>query len=157
MGVWDGRLWNIDSIETVHEMGFMLFRLILVDEWPMDDMMEVSKGMTYVLVGSYMGLVAILFINLYIALLSDTFQRIYDNAQQNAAMQRARFVMEVWTHMNPNELRECLDYFNGAKCSPWTEHWDDDDATDDQNAVKKMTHQIYEKIEHLDQYIREEE
>merc|ERR1711953_8202 len=57
--VWDGRLWNIDSIETVHEMGFMLFRLILVDEWPMDDMMEVSKGMTYVLVGSYMGLVAI--------------------------------------------------------------------------------------------------
>ena len=79
---------EIDGIETVHEMGFMLFRLILVDEWPMDDMMDVSKGMTYVLVGSYMALVAILFINLYIALLSDTFQRIYDNAQQNAAMQR---------------------------------------------------------------------
>ena len=69
----------------------MLFRLILVDEWPMDDMIDVSKGMTYVLVGSYLAIVAILFVNLYIALLSDTFQRIYDNAQQNAAMQRYLF------------------------------------------------------------------
>ena len=61
---------------------------MLVDEWPIDDMMEQSKGMTYLLVGSYLALVAILFINLYIALLSDTFQRIYDNARLNAAMQR---------------------------------------------------------------------
>ena len=69
-------------------MGFMLFRLMLVDEWPYDDMMEESKLMTYLLVGSYLALVAILFINLYIALLSDTFQRIYDNATLNASMQR---------------------------------------------------------------------
>ena len=78
----------VSGIEHFDELGFMLFRLILVDEWPMDDMINVSKGMTYVLVGSYLALVAILFVNLYIALLSDTFQRIYDNAQQNAAMQR---------------------------------------------------------------------
>ena len=78
----------VSGIEQFDELGFMLFRLILVDEWPMDDMIGVSKGMTYVLVGSYLALVAILFVNLYIALLSDTFQRIYDNAQQNAAMQR---------------------------------------------------------------------
>ena len=78
----------VPGIKRFDELGFMLFRLILVDEWPMDDMMGISKEMTYVLVGSYLAIVAILFVNLYIALLSDTFQRIYDNAQQNAAMQR---------------------------------------------------------------------
>ena len=78
----------VPGIQRFDELGFMLFRLILVDEWPMDDMMGISKEMTYVLVGSYLAIVAILFVNLYIALLSDTFQRIYDNAQQNAAMQR---------------------------------------------------------------------
>ena len=78
----------VDGITKFDELGFMLFRLILVDEWPMDGMIGVSKEMTYILVGSYLAIVAILFVNLYIALLSDTFQRIYDNAQQNAAMQR---------------------------------------------------------------------
>lgn len=78
----------MEGAATFDEMGFLLFRLMLVDEWPYDDMMEESKTMTYLLVGSYLALVAILFINLYIALLSDTFQRIYDNARLNAAMQR---------------------------------------------------------------------
>ena len=70
------------------EMLFMLYRLILVDEWPYDAMMETNKVMTYILVGSYLMFCAILLLNLFIALLSDTFQRIYDNANSNAVMQR---------------------------------------------------------------------
>ena len=47
---------------------------MLVDEWPYDDMIDENKAMTYLLVGSYLMVVAILLLNLFIALLSDTFQ-----------------------------------------------------------------------------------
>ena len=47
---------------------------MLVDEWPYDDMIGENKAMTYLLVGSYLMVVAILLLNLFIALLSDTFQ-----------------------------------------------------------------------------------
>ena len=53
---------------------FTLYRLMLVDEWPYDDMIGENKAMTYLLVGSYLMVVAILLLNLFIALLSDTFQ-----------------------------------------------------------------------------------
>ena len=147
---------EIDGIEGFDEMGFMLFRLMLVDEWPIDDMMEESKVMTYILVGSYLAIVAILFINLYIALLSDTFQRIYDNAQANAAMQRAHFCFDSWHGLDGDDLFELLDFFNSPQCNPYSVSWDDDGADSGQTDLQKVTHQIYEKVENLDDFVRKE-
>jgi len=84
--VWGGM--DLAILAQPDELLFMLYRLMLVDEWPYDDMMNTNKAMTYILVGSYLMVVAILLLNLFIALLSDTFQRIYDNAVSNASMQR---------------------------------------------------------------------
>ena len=83
--IWGGM--ELELLSRPDELLFMLYRLMLVDEWPYDDMMSTNKTMTYLLVGSYLMVVAILLLNLFIALLSDTFQRIYDNAVSNASMQ----------------------------------------------------------------------
>lgn len=44
--------------------------------------------MAALLVSSYLLFTAVIGLNLFIALLSDTFQRVYDNAQANAEMQQ---------------------------------------------------------------------
>ena len=44
--------------------------------------------MTSLLVTTYLLFTAVIGLNLFIALLSDTFQRVYDNAQANAEMQQ---------------------------------------------------------------------
>ena len=44
--------------------------------------------MASLLVTTYLLFTAVIGLNLFIALLSDTFQRVYDNAQANAEMQQ---------------------------------------------------------------------
>merc|ERR1719262_1784473 len=100
--------------------------------------------------------VAILLLNLFIALLSDTFQRIYDNAVSNASMQRAIFLRETIQNFSENQQRLMFRHLH-QNCNPVVEDWDDDASDDQQDALKKITHQIHDKVDKLDKFIRDEE
>ena len=152
--VWGGL--ELEILSQPDELLFLLFRLMLVDEWPYDDMMSTNKPMTYLLVGSYLMVVAILLLNLFIALLSDTFQRIYDNAVSNASMQRAIFLSETLQNFSEKDRRSMYHYLHTA-CNPVTDDWDDDVAGEDQDALKKITHQVYDRVDKLDKYVRDED
>ena len=151
--VWGGLDLNI--LSQPDELLFMLYRLMLVDEWPYDDMMSTNKPMTYLLVGSYLMVVAILLLNLFIALLSDTFQRIYDNAVSNASMQRAIFLTETLQNFSDKDRRNMYHYLH-TECNPVTEDWDDDASDEAQDALKKITHQMYDRVDELARYVRDE-
>ena len=58
-----------------------MFRIVLVDEYDFDNMLLIDPYMSRLLCGAFLGFSAILLINMLIALLSDTFQRVYDNAK----------------------------------------------------------------------------
>ena len=60
---------------TVDQMLFSLYRITLVDDYQFDEMRAFDVVMAYILIGTFLGISAILCINLFIALLSDTFQR----------------------------------------------------------------------------------
>ena len=53
------------------------------------------------------------------------------------------------------EYCELLKYLK-EECNPSTEDWDDDSAEGEQDALKKITHQVYSKVDELDKYIRDE-
>ena len=55
-------------------------------------LVKVDRLMVQILCGSYFTLAGVVCVNLYIALLSDTFARVYTQAQANAVMQLARSV-----------------------------------------------------------------
>lgn len=46
--------------------------------------------MAFILVVTFLLIAGVVGLNLFIALLSDTFQRVYDNAQANALLQQVR-------------------------------------------------------------------
>ena len=49
---------------------------------------DIDELMTVILVVTFLLIAAVIGLNLFIALLSDTFQRVYDNAQANALLQQ---------------------------------------------------------------------
>ena len=51
-------------------------------------MRDIDEFMTAVLVIWFLIITAVVGLNLFIALLSDTFQRVYDNAQANALLEQ---------------------------------------------------------------------
>ncbi len=51
-------------------------------------MRDIDELMTVILVITFLIITGVVGLNLFIALLSDTFQRVYDNAQANALLQQ---------------------------------------------------------------------
>lgn len=73
--------------------------------------------MSRVLCGSFLILAAIVLMNLYIALLSNTFQRVYDNARATAAMQRARLLQDIESSASDHRVERYRDHIRN-RCSP---------------------------------------
>ncbi|XP_065107651.1 uncharacterized protein [Paramisgurnus dabryanus] len=146
-----GGLSVVPSMETVPQLLYSLYRITLVDEYEFDAMLGVDAVMAYLLCGSFLALSAILCVNLLIALLSDTFQRVYDNALANAVMQQAAIILQIEESMP--FLRRCYDNkYIHRRCAPLGEYYDDDVTTDpDHHAeMKKLTEQIKDT---LDEYL----
>ena len=60
---------------TFDRMLFSLFQITLVDDYEFNQMHQFDNVMAYFLVGTFLAVMAVLFLNLFIALLTDTFQR----------------------------------------------------------------------------------
>ncbi|RXN24755.1 transient receptor potential channel pyrexia-like protein [Labeo rohita] len=138
-----GGLAEVPSMKTVPELLYSLYRITLVDEYEFNAMLGVDAVMAYLLCGTFLALSAILCVNLLIALLSDTFQRVYDNALANAVMQQAAIILQIEESMSC--LRRCYDNeYIHQHCAPLGEFYDDDVTTNpEQHAeMKKLTEQI---------------
>nr|XP_015218192.1 PREDICTED: transient receptor potential channel pyrexia-like [Lepisosteus oculatus] len=139
---------TIPSMETVPKLLYSLYRITLVDDYEFEAMVSVDPIMAYLLCGTFLGLSAILCVNLLIALLSETFQRVYDNATANAVMQQASIILLVEDSM-PCLIRFYDPDHIHKHCAPLVEFCDDDITTnkDDDAEMKKVTVQIKEALD----------
>ncbi|XP_078542266.1 uncharacterized protein LOC144827992 [Lissotriton helveticus] len=147
---------NVTKMETVPQLMFNVFRITLVDDYGFDDMYDKDPVMAYILCGTFLGVSAILCINLLIALLSDAFQRVYDNATANAAMQQASTLLEIEENLTTKSLDHYHRHIRDA-CSPLTLFYDDDLTSDQDNEMKKVTFQIKEELDELMHLVRGKE
>eukprot|EP00058_Branchiostoma_floridae_P024192 XP_002609682.1 hypothetical protein BRAFLDRAFT_123581 [Branchiostoma floridae] len=93
---------------------------------------------------------AILCINLFIALLSDTFQRVYDNAVSNAIMQQAQTILGLEASMSKKK-REKFKAMIHSQCAPLPEYYDDDMTSAEGDDLQKITFQIMDEGTSSDQ------
>ncbi|XP_064410291.1 transient receptor potential channel pyrexia-like [Latimeria chalumnae] len=138
----------VNNMETVPQMLFTVFRITLVDDYGFDDMYAVDPVMAYLLCGTFLGLSAVLCINLLIALLSDTFQRVYDNATANAAMQQASILLQLEESLRAGAKKKLREYIYSS-CSPLALFFDDDLTIDQEEDLKKVTFQIKDELDEL--------
>uniref|UniRef100_A0A8B9JBJ2 Si:ch73-193i2.2 n=1 Tax=Astyanax mexicanus TaxID=7994 RepID=A0A8B9JBJ2_ASTMX len=138
-----GGLTDVPSMQTVPKMLYSLYRLTLVDEYEFDAMVAVDSVMAHLLCGTFLALSAVLCVNLMIALLADTFQRVYDNALANAVMQQASIILQVEESM-PGLRRFYDKQYIHQNCAPLGEFYDDDIITDPEQheGMKELTAQI---------------
>ncbi|XP_067888781.1 uncharacterized protein [Heterodontus francisci] len=146
----------VSNMTTLPQMMFTVFRITLVDDYGFEDMYAKDPVMAYFLCGTFLGVSSILCINLLIALLSDTFQRVYDNANANAAMQQASIVLYVEDHLDLKRKNKFQEYIHKS-CAPLEIFFDDDLTVDQEDDLKKVTIQIKEDIDNLTNLIQMEE
>ena len=91
---------------------YTIIRIPLLDDYNFDELDKAAPYMARVLCGSFIIIAAIVLMNLYIALLSNTFQRVYDNARATAAMQRARLLQDLELDVSVKKLKRYREFIS---------------------------------------------
>ncbi|XP_024660551.1 uncharacterized protein LOC101484410 isoform X2 [Maylandia zebra] len=146
-----GGMASVPSMQSVLGLLYSLYRITLVDEYEYAAMVAVDDVMAPVLCGTFLAASSILCVNLLIALLTDTFQRVHNNSQANAMMQQAAVILQVEESMPL--LRHFYDnQYISSHCSPLVEPSDDGITTNlhYHDEMGRITVQIKEV---LDQFL----
>eukprot|EP00045_Choanoeca_perplexa_P012322 m.133961 g.133961 ORF g.133961 m.133961 type:complete len:1019 (-) comp15964_c0_seq4:26-3082(-) len=124
-----------------------LFRMSLVD-LDYDPLRNHDATMAGILVVSWLFLSGILFINLFIAMLSNTFQIVSDNAKNVAAMQRAETILAVENGMSAHELNELHTQLHQASTQEGyiAHYYDDPDEPDGADGLSSLRADILEEV-----------
>uniref|UniRef100_A0A7N8YBG2 Si:ch73-193i2.2 n=1 Tax=Mastacembelus armatus TaxID=205130 RepID=A0A7N8YBG2_9TELE len=116
---------QIPSMQSVSGLLYSLYRITLVDEYEYSAMVKVDAIMAPLLCGTFLAASSILCVNLLIALLTDTFQRVHDNSQANAVMQQAAVILQVEDSM-PFLRRFFDNNYIFSHCAPLAVAYKDD-------------------------------
>lgn len=139
--------------EKFNDLMYSVWQLTVVGNYPWDSLLVVDRLMAQILCGTYLALSAIVMINLFIALMSDTFQRVYDNAKANAAMQRASTILTMEENMG-DKTREKYRRLIHEKFSPEEMYYDDDSTQPGSGDLERMTHQIKDVVDEVFDMLR---
>ena len=87
---------------------------------------------------------SVILLNLFIALMSDTFQRVYDNAVGVAALEKAEIIAELEGKLNKKSrdryLKDLED--NYSPLCEFTEINEDDDASEEIERLDHLQHRL---------------
>lgn len=133
--------------ETFNNLMYSVWQITVVGNFPWDSLLAVDRLMAQLLCGTYLAISAIVLLNLFISMMSDTFQRVYDNANANAAMQQAATIISLEEGLSARRRCAFLRYIH-SKCNP-EELYYDDDSTEEGGELERMTHQIKDSVDEL--------
>lgn len=105
------------TFEKFYDLMFEVFRMAVVDSFAYDDLASRNKVIAQIICGTYFALVSITCLNLYIALLSETFARVFGNATATAYMLQGEVLMNAERKMNAKTLEKFKSYI-ARECSP---------------------------------------
>ena len=100
-----------------NDLVYQVFMMTLVANYKFDELTKQDKVMAQILVGSYLAIASVVCLNLYIALMSDTFARVWSAATANAFMSQASAMLAaepLLNDKNADRVRNVL----LTSCSP---------------------------------------
>lgn len=150
---------NSGKYQRFNDLVFEVWRMSLIDSFAFEDMTKQAKIVAQLFAGTYIAVSAISCMNLYIALLSETFSRVFGNATATAYMLQGEALISVEKKMSRNR-QQTIQKFVAEECSPEVvydkERKDDEsspnrDVISDVNQLRRLVEQL-EKMQKEMQY-----
>ncbi|XP_032236009.2 transient receptor potential cation channel subfamily A member 1 isoform X2 [Nematostella vectensis] len=143
-----------DGWESFNDLMYSVWEMTNVGNYPWESLLAVDRLMAQLLCGTYIAVSAIVLLNLFIALMSDTFQRVYDNAKANAAMLRASTILSLEEAMG-SVKRDRHRHFINTRLAPEELYYDDDSTQPANGELERMTHQIKDVVDEVLEAVKE--
>jgi len=142
--------------EKFNNLVFSVWSMTLMGDFDFDGLVAVDRLMAQILCGTYFALAGVICMNLYIALLSDTFARVYAQAQANAVMQLAQTVNLLEGKLK-KEKRLKFGHYIQNECSPEEVYSRDEGNLPDDHEndlFEKVTRQIVNRIDEMEDNVK---
>ena len=158
-GKSNGKIMGEDSAkhwEKFQDLTFSVWSMTLMGSFDWDGLVAIDRIMAQILCGTYFAVAGVICMNLYIALLSDTFARVYASAQANAVMQQAKTIINLQQRLSKFH-RSVFGYYMQDYCCPQEVYArDDSGASDDheQDMLDRVCRQITNRIDELDESMK---
>lgn len=147
---------EVEGYSSIPDLLYSMFRMTVVDEYNYDGLSRAKPIMAKVLCGTYIAASGVICLNLFIALMSDTFQRVYDNVKANAVMQQASTILSLEKSLSASKRRAFTNFIH-TRCNPEELYYDDDLPESEEKDLQRMTHQIKEQVDHIYMHINEQD
>lgn len=134
----------VPGYSNVFDLFVYIFRMTVVDEYNFADLYKADPTMARILCSSYIAFASIVILNLLIALLSDTFQRVYENAMATAVMQRAQTIISLEKSLRVKTMKLYREYIE-HDCSPEAMYYEE--SAD--NSSGRITQQLKDEMVEL--------
>lgn len=108
---------KVEGYSSLDEMLFNIFSMVVVMDYGFDALESSDEHMARFLCGTFIVIMAIVLVNVLIAMLSDTFTRVYGNAVANSVMQRAKTIITLERSLGDKRRQRYYDYIRDS-CSP---------------------------------------
>lgn len=113
--------------EKFHDLVFSVWQVMLNVDFNFGALVVVDRLMAQVIVGTFFALSTVMCLNLYIALLSETFNRVYQNAKANASLLQAHTILQIESILSKKKKIRAFKYIQ-EECAPLTCHQAEDPA-----------------------------
>ena len=108
---------SVHGYRTTGELLYRVFEMTVGDDFNLENIVEVDPVAARIIVVLYVTAMAIVTLNLLIALLSDTFTRVHSNAVANTIMQRAIKIVEAERTLTKTQKSNYREHMK-INCSP---------------------------------------
>lgn len=105
------------EFEKVNDLVYQVFLMTLVANYETEAITQHDKVMAQILIGTYMAIASVVCLNLYIALMSETFNRVYSNAKATAYMLQANHLLSIERTLGRKQ-RNRIKRYMATECSP---------------------------------------
>ena len=106
-----------DGYTDVSSLLYNIFQMMIVGDYGWAKLVEKNKVMARILCGSFILVAGIITLNLLIALVTNTFERHYENAVANAIMQRAGTILLLQSRMGCRNRKKYFQFIRN-RASP---------------------------------------
>ncbi len=96
----------VAGYDNVGPLLYNIFSMMVVNDHGYDELEDANPVMARLLCGAFIGIAAIITLNILIALLTNTFERLYENAVANAVMQRARTILLLQKYLRRKQKKK---------------------------------------------------
>ncbi|XP_065055381.1 transient receptor potential cation channel subfamily A member 1-like isoform X4 [Rhopilema esculentum] len=147
---------NKKDWQNFNDLVFSVWQMTLIGDFNWDGLVAVNRLMAQMLVGTYFALTGVVCLNLYIALLSDTFSRVYAQAQANAVMQQAQLVLLVEKSL-PKKKKVKFGHYMKSECGPLEVYSRDEGNSPDDHEndmFDKVVRQICNRVDQLEDRLK---